>query len=67
MMTREERSRRMLAKFDEMKDKFYGREELGSGAFTAFCEGYAAGHAIGLEEAGEIFTEKLKPLLESKP
>lgn len=65
-MTREERERRMLAKFDEVKAKFHGREELGAGAFAAFCEGWVGGHALGCEEASEMFTERLKPLLEKK-
>lgn len=56
----------MLAKFDEMKVKFHGREELGAGAFAVFCEGWVGGHALGCEEASEMFTERLKPLLEKQ-
>jgi hypothetical protein len=70
-MTREERERRLLAEFAEVKAKY---PDLGAHAFAAFCAGWVAGHALGCEEASEMMTEQAKrvveramPAPESKP
>lgn len=61
-MTKEERQALMMAKWETVKSKFPG-VTLGTEAFTAFLDGFTAGHEIGCNETAEIAIDKVKAAL----